>query len=68
VWLHGKTEQYTDRNLISETQSLDPALVQKLVPLLESTPLIVVGYRGAEPSVMESLLGPATGVKFRHGI
>ena len=68
VWLHGKTEQYTDRNLISETQSLDPALVQKLVPLLDSAPLVVVGYRGAEPSIMESLLGAATGVKFRHGI
>jgi hypothetical protein len=45
VWLHGKAEQYTDRNLIVETQELDPALVQKLIPLLESTPLIVVGYR-----------------------
>ena len=67
-WLHGKAEQYTDRNLISETQSLDPALVQTLAPLLDSTPLIVVGYRGAEPSIMESLLGAATGVKFRHGI
>lgn len=68
VWLHGKTEQYTDRNLISETQELDPALVQKLIPLLESTPLIVVGYRGAEPSIMTSLLGHETGIKFRHGI
>lgn len=68
VWLHGKTEQYTDRNLISETQSLDPVLVQTLAPLLESAPLIVVGYRGAEPSIMESLLGASTGVKFRHGI
>jgi len=38
------------------------------VPLLESTPLIVIGYRGAEPSIMESLLGAASGVKFRHGI
>jgi SIR2-like domain len=68
VWLHGKAEQYTDRNLISETQELDPALVQKLIPLLESTPLIVVGYRGAEPSIMHSLLGADTGLKFRHGI
>jgi hypothetical protein len=68
VWLHGKAEQYTDRNLISETQELDPVLVQKLLPLLESTPLIVVGYRGAEPSVMISLLGQETGIKFRHGI
>ena len=68
VWLHGKTEQYTDRNLISETQSLDPRLVQTLRPLLESTPLVVVGYRGAEPSIMEALLGAETDLKFRHGI
>jgi hypothetical protein len=68
VWLHGKAEQYSDRNLISETQMLDPALVQALVPLLKDTPLVVVGYRGAEPSIMESLLGAATGVEFRHGI
>ncbi len=67
VWLHGKAEQYTDRNLISETRTLDPELVQKLVPLLEATPLIVVGYRGAEPSIMQSLLGDP-GLKFRHGI
>ena len=68
MWLHGKAEQYTDRNLIGETQELDPTLVQKLIPLLESTPLIVVGYRGAEPSIMKSLLGRDTGLKFRHGI
>jgi hypothetical protein len=68
VWLHGKAEQYTDRNLISETQELDPTLVQKLLPLLEATPLVVVGYRGAEASIMTSLLGASTGIKFRHGI
>lgn len=68
VWLHGKTEQYTDRNLVSETQTLAPDLVQKLIPLLEDTPLVVVGYRGAEPSIMQSLLGEETGLKFRHGI
>jgi hypothetical protein len=68
VWLHGKAEQYTDRNLISETRSLDSELVQRLVPLLSSTPLIVVGYRGAEPSIMEALLGEQTGIRFRHGI
>ena len=68
VWLHGKAEQYTDRNLISETQSLDPAVVQTLTPLLDSAPLVVVGYRGAELSIMESLLGATTGVKFRWGV
>ncbi|MEI9421213.1 hypothetical protein O7A70_08545 [Mesorhizobium sp. Cs1299R1N1] len=68
VWLHGKAEQYTDRNLISETQELNPVLVQKLLPLLEATPLVVVGYRGAEQSVMRSLLGAETGLKFRQGV
>jgi hypothetical protein len=68
VWLHGKTEQYTDRNLISETRSLDPLLVRTLAPLLNSAPLVVIGYRGAEPSIMESLLGAATGLKFRSGV
>ncbi|MFG3592164.1 SIR2 family protein [Bradyrhizobium sp. RDI18] len=68
VWLHGKAEQYTDRNLVSETQTLDPELVRKLTPLLDATPLIVVGYRGAEPSITKSLLGEDTGLKFRQGI
>jgi hypothetical protein len=68
VWLHGKAEQYSDRNLISETRTLDPSLVQALVPLLKVAPLVVVGYRGAEPSIMDSLLGIATGVEFRHGV
>ena len=67
VWLHGKAEQYTDRNLIGETQTLSDKLVQALRPLLESTPLVIVGYRGAEPSIMESLLGDPA-LKFRHGI
>jgi hypothetical protein len=68
VWLHGKAEQYTDRNLASETQQLDADLLKHLAPLLDSSPLIVVGYRGAEPSIMESLLGDSTGLKFRQGI
>ncbi len=68
VWLHGKAEQYTDRNLISETRTLGRGLVQLLSPLLESTPLIVIGYRGAEASIMESLLGISGGLRFRQGI
>ncbi|TWB08430.1 hypothetical protein FBZ99_11916 [Rhizobium sp. ERR 1071] len=67
VWLHGKAEQYTDRNLVHETQTLDRVLLEKLHPLLEFSPLIVMGYRGYEPSIMSSLLG-AEGQKFRHGI
>jgi hypothetical protein len=36
--------------------------------LLQSTPLIVVGYRGAEPSIMKSLLGEAGDLAFKKGI
>ncbi|QBK29777.1 SIR2 family protein [Roseitalea porphyridii] len=67
VWLHGKAEQYTDRNLIEETRALDGKLLDCLRPLLDSAPLIVMGYRGAEPSITTSLLGEADR-KFRHGI
>ncbi len=68
VWLHGKAEQYTDKNLTEEVSELDPKLVGILYPLLQSTPLIVVGYRGAEPSIMSSLLGVSGDLAFRKGI
>jgi hypothetical protein len=68
VWLHGKAEQYTDRNLAEETAELDPKIVGLLLPLLQSTPLVVVGYRGAELSIMKSLLGYSGDLAFRKGI
>src|SRR5262245_13642462 len=68
VWLHGKAEQYTDKNLTEETTELDPKLVGVLFPLLQSTPLVVVGYRGAELSIMKSLLGYSGDLAFRKGI
>jgi hypothetical protein len=68
VWLHGKAEQYTDKNLTEEVQQLDPKLVGVLLPLLQSTPLIVIGYRGAEPSIMKSLLGEGGDLAFKKGI
>jgi len=68
VWLHGKAEQYTDKSLTEEIAQLDPKLVGVLLPLLQSTPLIVVGYRGAEPSIMTSLLGCSGDLAFRKGI
>lgn len=70
VYLHGAVELYRDHNLPEETQRLDPRLAGKLWPLLAEAPLIVVGYRGAEPSVVDYMLGG--GIKasdhFRHGI
>lgn len=70
VYLHGSVEHYTDKNIEEEVQRLDDKLVEMLLPLLRDRPLMVVGYRGAEASVMKHLLidnaDKARG--FRHGI
>ena len=69
VFLHGSVKHYTDKNLAAEVQTLDPALVSRLVPLLRDHPTIVVGYRGVEASVMNDLfLAQAASGAFRHGI
>ena len=69
VWLHGTAEHYTDRNLISETTRLDQDLVDTLIPFLGSSPLIVAGYRGAEASITEHLLGdPDRANGFKRGV
>lgn len=70
VFLHGTVEHYTDLNLTSETQHLPEQLVQAIVPLLRDSPLIVIGYRGAEPSIMRDLLiSQASACNlYRHGI
>ena len=59
VWLHGKAEQYSDRNLAGETEKLEHKLIlDLLVPMLtDGSPPIVIGYRAAEPSITVSLLG-----------
>jgi hypothetical protein len=56
IWLHGRVESYGDRNSGIETQSLDDGLKAQLIPLLRFSPLVVVGYRGAERSVSLDLL------------
>ncbi|MBU2083007.1 MAG: hypothetical protein KKB75_01260 [Alphaproteobacteria bacterium] len=68
VWLHGKAELYSDKNLAEETEALAPELVERMRPLIENTPLVVVGYRGAEKSITDSLLGSEDGPAFRRGI
>ncbi len=70
VWLHGRAEQYSDRNEQGEVERLDPRLVKQLAPLIESSPLVVMGYRGAEPSVMEHLLSRSAkdAHRFKNGI
>ena len=69
IFLHGSVKHYTDKNLTAEVQSLDPVLVDMLKPLLRDHPLVVVGYRGAEASVMNDLfLSQAMSNGFLHGI
>jgi hypothetical protein len=70
VYLHGSVRHYTDRNIVDEVQRLDGKLVPMLVPLLRDHPLIVVGYRGAEPSIMNHLLleHAEAADYYRHGI
>ena len=69
VFLHGSVKHYTDKNLTAEVQTLDPELVSRLAPLLRDHPTVVVGYRGAEASVMKDLfMAQATSGGFRHGI
>jgi hypothetical protein len=57
IWLHGRAEQYSDKNAAGETGALDKGLVSRVRPMLDASPIIVIGYRGSEPSVMEGLFG-----------
>jgi predicted HTH transcriptional regulator len=70
IYLHGSVEHYTDHNILQEVQKLDENLVSMLAPLLRDHPLIVIGYRGGEPSVMEHLLldNAQKNNNYRHGI
>lgn len=70
VFLHGTVEHYTDQNLVAEVQQLDSIVVERLTPLLRDRPLIVVGYRGAEPSIMKHLFLNSVGAteRFRQGL
>ena len=70
IYLHGSVEHYTDKNNLAETERLDEDLVSMLGPLLRDHPLIVIGYRGAEPSVMKHLLIDRVDISrnYRRGI
>lgn len=70
VWLHGKAEQYSDQNTADEVEKLDKKLIEKLVPMLADAPLIVIGYRGAEPSIVDHLLrkNARRANQYRNGI
>jgi NAD-dependent SIR2 family protein deacetylase len=69
IYLHGSVKHYTDKNLTDEIQSLEPELVQRVRPLLRDHPVIVVGYRGTEASVMNDLfLAEAETGGLLHGV
>ena len=71
IYLHGRAEHYMDRNTSDEVEELDAELVRRLSPILRDHPLIVVGYRGAEPSIMRDLLIDqieGDGETFKQGI
>jgi len=55
VWLHGRAEHYSDRNASGEIGVPDRELTSILRPVLDGSPIIVVGYRGSEPSIMEGI-------------
>lgn len=57
VWLHGRAEQYSDKNSAGELGALDQNLISLIRPMLNASPIIVVGYRGSEPSIVEGLFG-----------
>ena len=70
IYLHSKADHYMDRIMEEEVQELDPHLTAQVKPLLRDHPLIIVGYRGAEPSIMQSLLLDQLSYagNFPHGI
>jgi len=68
IFLHGSVKHYTDKNLTDEVQTLDGQLVDRLNPLLRDHPIIVVGYRGAEASVMNDLFLAQSTNGFLHGV
>jgi hypothetical protein len=69
IFLHGSVKHYTDKNLTDEVQSLDPQLADRVRPLLRDHPVVVVGYRGAEASIMKALfLAQANAGGFLYGV
>ena len=70
IYLHGSVENYSDKSLRAETLNLDSELLRRTHSLIEYSPVVVVGYRGAERSVMHGLFekGLTISGKYRRGI
>lgn len=70
VYLHGTVENYSDKNLGLETLELESDLTERIHSLVEYSPIVVVGYRGNEDSIMKGLFEAAMkrSGNFRRGI
>lgn len=70
IHLHGDVDNYTDKNDIDEIQDLNGDFIQRILPLLSDHPLIVVGYRGYENSIMQELFIKNANytTDYKHGI
>ena len=70
VWLHGRADHYSDKNVLGEVSTTDVELVAHLRPLLDGAPVVVIGYRGYEPSVMEGVFAQNKSgrLDFPHGV
>jgi hypothetical protein len=70
IHLHGDVDNYTDKNDVDEIEFLNKDFIRKILPLLSDHPLIVVGYRGYENSIMRNLFidNVDDTTKYKHGI
>lgn len=70
IHLHGDVDNYTDKNDIDEIQELNKDFIQRILPLLSDHPLIIVGYRGYENSIMKTLFIENANftTNYKHGI
>ena len=70
IWLHGRPEQLSDRNLKREIERpLNDELIKRLHGILAGAPLIVLGYRGSEPSIMDHfLMSGSVEDRYKYGL
>ena len=74
IYLHGAIENYSDKNTPEEILSLDSKLINYVLPIMQDSPVIVIGYRGNEPSIMNNLFlnekfkNTSSRLNFPHGI
>ena len=55
LYLHGSIEHYSDKQTHKEVQSMEKSIVDYVLPIIRDNPVIVIGYQGLEPSIMNYL-------------